>query len=162
MKKAIKYILLLFKVLVGIIIITVFAIFILAWIIDKDSHESYENGHYGGRYDNRSGLAQSTMKQLKSYHEKNGHYPKNLKALPIYKDKELVYYIKKDHTFSYASYGENHSKYTFYWRDGAMNWTGNTCSNSLEKPQGDTYQGSNIVHSFYTFDGTVCITTDLH
>ncbi len=174
MKKAIKYIYLLFKILMGIIILVMLAIFIFAWIFNKESRESYENGDYTGRYNNRRGLAKSTMNQLKSYHNKTGHYPKSLQELPVYKDKELVYYINQDHSFSYYSNAaKNNSTYSFSWRDGAMNWTGHTCSNSMKKPKGDTYQGSHILHSFYMldenldrlddkFDRTVCITTDLH
>ena len=154
----------------GIIALAVFALYVLAWIDKRDSLKYYASGHYDSRYNNRSGLANSTMEQLKAYHEKNGHYPKSLQELPVYQNQELVYYIVKDRTFSYySSSDKNNSTYSFSWRDGAMNWTGNTCSNAgsvTSLKQMDTYKGSHIMPSFYvfddTFDGTVCITTDLH
>jgi len=129
--------------------IVVLAIIYFVFLYEIVSVDQKESGR-------REALTNDAMMQIAAYHDKNGHYPKNLQNLPIYHNKKFVNYLNK-HEFTYYSSGTN---YSFSWRGGAMNWTGYSCTNFKGKPH--KYETSNIIRTYHKVDGVICTVTDLH
>jgi len=147
-KKIIKYSLITLITLAILSVITLAIIFFIIFyrFADADQKES----------DIRDRLSNEALSQIITYHDKNGHYPKNLENLPIYRNKKFVEYIDKREFNYYAS----DTNYSFSWRGGAMNWTGYSCTNF--KAKFHKYGEQNIIFTYPRPDGVVCTVTDLH
>jgi len=147
-KKIIKYFLMTFLSLavISIIVFAVLYYIVISALWTSDQEEIAS----------RDTLANKAMDQIVFYRKENGHYPKNLRKLPIYGNKEFIKYIEK-HTFGYYSTGAN---YSFSWNSGPMGWTGYCCSNFKSKPK--EYEESNIIRTYPGPDGAICTVKDLH
>ena len=108
--------------------------------------------------DTKEKFANKAMKQIISYYDTNGYYPKSLDEIPVYSDQKFVTYVQ-DNTFEYSSYEGNIPKFFFSWRGGAMNWTAYRCTNDKSDipPKHD-----GIIRTYKISGGTVCTVTDLH
>ncbi len=134
MKKAIKYI---FIVLISFVILFMML----------------------GKEDNKVDVwADKAMTEITSYYNNNGYYPKNLQDLPLYSNQEFVSQIQNN-TFKYSSYGGDKPKYVFFWRGGAMGWSGHRCTND-ESMLNEKQEG--LIRIERRADGVVCAITDLH
>ena len=139
-KKFIKY---LFITIVTLFLIVV--VFIMAFVggDESDTKEDFGNG---------------AINEITSFYNTNGHYPKSLHDLPIYKNQEFLTHIKNN-AFSYSSLAGEKPTYIFSWRAGAMNWTGYSCTNDES-----TFNKNNngVIRTYKRPDGSICRVTDLH
>ena len=150
MEKVIKYFFMMVAALIAIAII-LYALFILflALLFSGGSEEEKRQDELG----------HTAQRQIVTFYHQNGYYPKSLHDLPVYNDKDFVTLLQKNGNFRYTSYRGVNPKYTFFWRGGAMNWTGYSCTNDISEP----YTKQDGVVSTYTMPGgTVCTVTDLH
>lgn len=140
MKKIIKY---LFIIIATLFLVVLFFMMALVGGGESDAKEEFANG---------------AISQITSFYDTNGHYPKSLRDVPIYKDKKFVTVIRNN-SFSYSSFAGEKPTYVFSWRGGAMGWTGYRCTNdesTFDKNKNGT------IRTHKRSDGSVCTVTDLH
>ena len=153
MKKIIKYMLIIVAAFIVIAVILYGAlIFFMAMMFSGGTTAEKRQDELG----------RTAQQQIINFYDKNNYYPKSLYDLPLSNDKDFVRLLENNHTFRYRTYDadkKSKSKYVFYWRGGAMQWTGYRCTND----ELALSQKEHGVISTYTMPGgTVCTVTDLH
>ena len=146
MEKAIKYV---FMTLVSLVVLFIVVLFVGVLFISGESKNID---------DNKREFATEALVQIVSYSNENGHYPETLKDLPLYSDQKFKKYVN-DLTFRYDSQVTDKSNFVLYWRDGAMDWTGNRCSNDRLLLSEDL---KSAIRTDNRPGGIVCVVTDLH